>query len=197
MTNVEDDCYNEVHGIRHNTLRNALYHIARRAWLERVSRFLNLAVILGGTSYAAQVFINSPRGTFVLGLASATLGAVQLIFDFSGKAHHHERLQKRYYDLLASVEETRGPTMDDCAAWRAELTRIYADEPPTLRALDAIADNQATAATYGSSNPRLNVSFWQSWTRNLFLHNAGRFPERDGWRIQSDASQSAVEPYPR
>ncbi|CDZ66326.1 Hypothetical protein NGAL_HAMBI2605_46020 [Neorhizobium galegae bv. orientalis] len=188
MPDTEDDCYNEVHGIRHTTLRNALYHIARRAWLERTSRFLNLAVILGGTSYASQVAVGSAGWTLALGLGSATIGAVQLIFDFSGKAYVHERLQRRYYKLLASIEGKRNATIDDCAIWKAKLTQIYADEPPTLRALDAIADNQATAATYGSKEPRLQVSFWQSLTRNIFLHNAGRFTERKGWRIEPDTS---------
>lgn len=190
MADADGDCYAETHAIRHDTLRNALYHIARRAWLERMSRLLNLAVILGGTSYAAQVTTGSPAWTLALGLGSATVGAIQLIFDFSGKAHLHERLQRRYYILLASIEAKRDATAEDCANWRAELMQIYADEPPTFRALDAIADNQATATSYGSGQPRLKVNLWQSLTRNIFLHNAGQFPEQKGWRTDADGDQA-------
>ncbi len=188
MADADGDCHAVVHGIRHDALRNALYHTARRAWLERMSRFLNLAVILGGTSYAAQVTAGSPTLALALGLGSATIGAIQLIFDFSGKAHLHERLQRRYYIVLSSIEAKRNVTMEDCANWKAELLQIYADEPPILRALDAIADNQATAASYGSGQPRLKVNLWQSLTRNIFLHTAGQFPEQKGWRTSQEES---------
>ncbi len=180
MTAADDDCEEKVHELKHTALRNALYHAARRGFLDSVNRIFNFAVIIGGTSYAADI----AAGAYIvtIGFAVAGIGALQLVFDFSGRARDHQILQQRYYAVLATLEESRHPTEDDCARWNADLLRIYADEPPTLRALDAIADNQATCAILGGDKPRMKVTLWQSVTRHLLAHNAGTFPENPGWR---------------
>ncbi|MBT9370304.1 hypothetical protein [Rhizobium sp. CSW-27] len=182
MDAPDDDCADAVHGLRHTALRNALYHVARRGWLDGISRILNLAVIVGGTAYAADIAKGNTNATLLLGMITAVIGALQLVFDFGGRARDHQLLQKRYYDVLAAIEENRAPNLDDCARWKAELTRIYADEPPTLRALDAIADNQATAAIMGARKPRLHVTFYESMTRHIFMHNSGTFHVNEGWQ---------------
>ena len=72
----------------------------------------------------------------------------QLVFDFGGAARQHEFLQRRYYELLSEIE-TSDP--DDRALerkWSAKLLTITADEPMTMRALDAIAYNKALDAIY-------------------------------------------------
>jgi len=178
-TAATDDAINdEVFGLRHMMLRNALYHQARRRWLDGWSRFYNLVVILGGTSAAADLL--RPQGsnfTFALGMVLALVGALQLVFDFAGRARTHEILQKRYFDLLAGVECVINPKADNCAGWRGDIARLAAEEPPVLRALDAICDNQATFALSGGEKPRLKITPWQSVTRHLFAHNNGRFPD--------------------
>jgi hypothetical protein len=194
MTTPDDDCTNQLKDLRHTILRNALYHIARRAWHERINRFFNLFVIIGGTAYVANFAQGDARWNLALGLSTSIIGAMQLVFDFGGRARDHQILQKRYYDIRATIDENTAPTHADCAKWKADLTRIYADEPPTFRALDAIADNQATAALYNAVKPRLKVSRWESLTRNIFVHNAGEFPIQAGWKGESAASsdQKAV-----
>lgn len=180
MTASDDDCAALVHGLKHTALRNALYHTARRGFLDTANRALNLAVILGGTSYAAA--IATGKLATALGFATTAVGALQLVFDFSGRARDHQLLQKRYYDLLSAIESKETPAKQDCVAWSAELQRIYADEPPTLRALDAIADNQATAALIGGDKPRLKVGWLQSLTRHLFPYNGSTFPADPNWK---------------
>jgi hypothetical protein len=194
MTTPDDDCTNQLKDLRHTILRNALYHIARRAWHERINRFFNLFVIIGGTAYVANFAQGDVRWNLALGLSTSIIGAMQLVFDFGGRARDHQILQKRYYDIRAAIDENTAPTSADCAKWKADLTRIYADEPPTFRALDAIADNQATAALYDAVKPRLKVNWWQRLTRNIFVHNAGAFPIQAGWKGESPASsdQKAV-----
>lgn len=80
--------------------------------------------------------------------------------------------------MLADIERLPTPTLDHCADWASQFAKLAADEPPTLRALDAIVDNQATQALKGGNTPRLQVEWWQSATRHLVAHNAGVFPIR-------------------
>lgn len=74
------------------------------------------------------------------------------------------------------IECVFAPTSDHCAKWYSEISRAAADEPPTMRALDAIAYNQATFALIEGETPIIKVSLWQSLTRHIFAHNGGSFP---------------------
>ncbi|MCJ9693083.1 hypothetical protein MOV76_15865 [Rhizobium sp. PRIMUS64] len=181
MTDQHEDCLERAFRARHQALRNALYHIARRGWLDGWNRFFNLLVILGGTSAAADLTRGNPKASLVLGGVITLIGALQLVFDFGGRARAHETLQRRYYNLAADIQSKLIPMEQDCASWEAEMSRIAADEPPTLRALDAVADNQATAALLGSNRPRLKITAFQNFTRQIFTHNAGIFPPDPNW----------------
>ena len=171
----QEDWDNRAYQAKHGALRNALYHTARRRWLEGWSRFLNLLIIIAGTSAASDMFGYLPNITKPTAFAVAVIGALQLVYDFSGRARTHEILQKRYFDLIADIEECITFNEKLCKKWDAEMMRIAGDEPPIMRALDVIADNQATQAMSGEAN-RIEISLWQSATRHLIAHNAGKFP---------------------
>ncbi|WP_126010598.1 hypothetical protein [Georhizobium profundi] len=175
------DMTDEAFQLRHTALRNANYHLARRRWLEGVSRCFNLLVILGGTGTAAEVVRGSDFGALLLGATIALIGALQLVFDFSGRARLHETLQRRYFELMADIECALDPQQADCANWRAKLTRIAGDEPPVMRALDAVADNQATGALLGATKPRLQISRWEHFSRNFCAHENKTFPTNRDW----------------
>lgn len=133
--------------VRFNALRNALYHTSRRMTFERWNRWFNFATIMlgaaGVSDFLTRWEIASPQA---IGFAVAAVGATQLVFDFGGKARDHQALQRDYYHLLASVEETVDPDHTQIAQWHAQMTRIAGDEPPMLRALDAKAYNDAISA---------------------------------------------------
>lgn len=154
--------------IRFNVLRNALYHTARRRHFEQLSRWLNFAVVVLGTATAASFASIAAAGGAVLGGASAVIGALQLTFDHAGRAREHQILQREYYRLLARIEALAEPTAENIAEWRSEMLLITADEPPTMRAIDAKAYNDAIGATeiYPNSE-RLHipakVSFLGRW----------------------------------
>jgi hypothetical protein len=178
----EFDAAGKAFQLRHMALRNALYHIARRRWLDGWSRAFNLVIILGGTGTAAEITRGNEVHALWLGGSIALVGALQLVFDFTGRARSHEILQRRYFNLMADIECLVDPTRQNCVQWEAEISRAAADEPPHMRALDAIADNQATNALYGGRSPRLAVTPWQSFTRHLLAHNGGQFPVDSGWQ---------------
>ena len=99
-----------VFGLRHMALRNAQYHLARRRFLDGTSRVFNFVIILGGTGTAAQLTTDRPNVAIILGGIIAAVGAAQLVFDFMGRARIHEILQRRYFNLLADMEQESKPT---------------------------------------------------------------------------------------
>ncbi|MDL2399127.1 hypothetical protein [Rhizobium mayense] len=146
--------------IRFNVLRNALYHTSRRLTFDRWNRWFNFAVILLGATAMSNLLqrfgIDVSQGA--VGAAVAAVGAAQLVFDFGGKSRDHQSLQRDYYHLLADIEEKIDPTQAELALWFGKMTRIAGDEPPTLRALDAKAYNDAIGATeYYSPDQRIHI----------------------------------------
>lgn len=144
---MDNDASPDPDNVRFNVLRNALYHSARRRYFELFSRWFNFGVVLLGTGAVASFAAAAPALTGLLGFCSATLGALQLTFDPAGRANEHRTLQRDYYRLLAQIDTVIGPTAEDAARWRSEMILLTADEPPTMRAVDAKAYNDAIGAT--------------------------------------------------
>lgn len=173
-----DHVETEILDIKHGIIRNAFYHAARRNWLDGCNRFLSFLIIIGGTSAAADLIVFDESLAKYAAMAVAFIAALQLVYDFAPRARTHEFLQRKYYDLLAEIEEAPAFTEDFVRTLNTKLMRIYGEEPPVMRAADAIADNQASQSMYGIRN-RIHVSLWESWTRHIFAHDKGEFPAKD------------------
>lgn len=147
--------------IRFNTLRNALYHTARRRVLERTNRLFNFLVVVLGASAVGDVLAVFGIERAWVGMAIAVIGALQLVFDFGRQARDHQALQRDYFALLADIEAETSPDAEKCAEWYSRMIRITADEPPVLRALDAKAYNDAIDATdIHDAGQRLVIPLW-------------------------------------
>jgi hypothetical protein len=181
MEEITEDISQGVAVLEHQALRGTLYHAARTRWLDGRNRIFSLIIILAGTATATDLTRGNDRAVLWLGVTIALVGALQLVCDFNGRARLHEMLQHRYRNLLTDIERDIDPTRQKCTEWTSEITRTAADEPETMRALYAIADNQATAATLGSTRPRLIVSPWRSLTRQLLPHNSSVFAIDPSW----------------
>ncbi|HFD16300.1 MAG TPA: hypothetical protein ENJ38_08360 [Rhodospirillales bacterium] len=167
----------DLQAIRFNVLRNALYHQARRRFLERVSRILNFAIIMLGTGAVAAAIPRFGVSAWI-GVAVAAIGALQLVYDFSRRAAEHASLQRDYFRLLAEIEEKETADPGDIARWRAAMLRLSADEPPVLKAVDAIAYNAAADAMELPEGERLLVPMRVKAIAHLFGFDDHRFVKR-------------------
>jgi hypothetical protein len=159
--------------IKFDALRNAIYHSSRRRFFELLNRSLSFLIIISGTVAVASVTkwdIAWPAAV------AAVIGALQLVFDFAGRAYIHANLQRRYFELIAAIDGVVEATDQDLAKWRAALNLIYADEPPPMRALDAIAHNKA-CDSLGCPKGRVPVTFWQWLMQHVYsFPNVQFFP---------------------
>jgi hypothetical protein len=153
-----------VFNVRFDALRNAVYHASRRRFFELLSRSLSFLVVVSGTAAVASVAGWDPRWPAA---GAAVIGALQLVFDFNGRARLHERLQQKYFELISAVDKKLSPSEADVAQWRSDLGIIYADEPPPMKALDAIAYNKA-CDSLGCPDGRLPVNWWQWLMQQVF-----------------------------
>ncbi len=155
--------------IRFNVLRNALYHTARRRYLERTNRLFSFLVVVLGTAAASDVLARFGIDPVLPAILIAIVGALQLVIDFGGQARTHQALQRDYFALLSEIDTQIDPSAQQIAAWQGRQMRIAADEPPVLRAIDAKAYNDAIAAsTDFGEGERLIIPHYQRLVAGLF-----------------------------
>jgi hypothetical protein len=102
-------------------------------------------------------------------------GAVDLVFDVSGKARLHAALRRRVYDILAQAED---PTRS-IASLREQAVRVYADEPPTMHAVNALAYNAAMLAFDRPEKYQFPISLWHRALRHWWPFTADDFKTYD------------------
>jgi hypothetical protein len=193
--------------LRFDALRNAHYHKARQRRLDTWSKTANFLVVVLGTTAAADLgkdFFLKQLPTMEVGATSAAIGflvavtgALQLVYDWSGRARTHEFLQRRFYEVIAKIEEKRPDTEEFLSELEAEMVRIYADEPATLRALDAVAYNE-TVDALGSTNGRADrlvvtwlqrlLMHWYAFSQAHFLTEGEKRARSKGWFRQRKAA---------
>lgn len=163
-----------VEDLRFRCLNNALYHTARRGVLEGFSRLFNFLVIVGGTATIAQLSTNFGIEQAWIGFAITLVGSLQLVFDYAGRARAHELLQRRYYDLMARIEDRVDPDAKFRASIMSDIAKISGEEPPNYRIVDAIAFNNANEALYGDERAahKLRISFMQYLTQHIWQHHS-------------------------
>ncbi len=160
--------------LRFVVLRNAIYHASRRRFLDTGNRALTFVVIAAGAGAVGD--IGQSLGVTAQWLAAiATLaGALQLVFDLAGKARTHEFLQRRFYEVLAEIDEAGQPTEAQIAKWNAGLARLYAEEPPPMRALEAISHNAAKESL--GAGRRVRVEWWHTLLKQWWPFHGSEFP---------------------
>lgn len=168
---------NDAQSFKFNALRNALYHTAQRRVHETRARILNFLVIVLGAATFADLL--TPWGIKAIHLGGLTtlIGALQLTFDFAGRARTHALLQREYYNALADFQAILEPSEGDVAKANAGLTTIMANEPPVMRAVDAKAHNDAIDATGDfDRDQRIMVPWHHHWLRNLHAFEGRNYP---------------------
>lgn len=166
---------------RFDALRSALYHTERRKFFDFLNRLVNFVIVLLGAGAAAKWAKLVHLEDVWIELAIVVFATAQLVFDFGGSARVHEFLQRRLYELLAEIEGSDGYDPAAMRKWSSKLLTITADEPMTMRALDAIAYNKALDAIVPADEKykfRQVVAWWQARLRHFVAFQAVDFSPR-------------------
>jgi hypothetical protein len=144
------------------------YHQRRRAHFERWHRWSMLAIALLGSAAVAKwensiALLDIPANA-ILGLLTAMIGALDLVYAPAIRAGEHERLHRRFTELAIAIKRCVQPTELDLSKWEAERLIIEADEPPIFWAVDADCFNE-TARLLGQTKEPFNIVGW--WRRPL------------------------------
>jgi hypothetical protein len=124
-------------------------------------------VVASGTAALSPFTHSYP---FLFPAITTLTGLIDLVFDVSGKARLHAALRKQIFGVLADADGS-----SDINALERRLTLIYADEPPCIYAVNAVAYNNAMIS-YGRPRKHfMKIDFWPRFLRNWWPFAANSF----------------------
>jgi hypothetical protein len=156
--------------VRYDALRNAIYHTERKTFFDLLNRIINFSVIVLGAGVVAKGTQLFDLKDVWLELCVVFFATAQLVFDFGSRARTHEFLQKRYYEILADMEQEDALNRRTDSYWGNRLLTIAADEPMPMRALDALADNKAFDALVQNLDERKKNRLVVPWVQRRLRH---------------------------
>jgi len=143
----------EMHRARFSARENVVYHASREQFFSFAAKLLTGVQVLLGTSAIAMLSNAIPGSATWTVLISALVGVVLLVLDPSALAREHRIFRSRYHLLLAEMDEA-APRADSARTFFSAMSRIAAEEPPTYRAVQAMAYNAAVNAEYREPEAR-------------------------------------------
>nr|VFJ65068.1 MAG: hypothetical protein BECKFM1743C_GA0114222_103852 [Candidatus Kentron sp. FM]VFJ67273.1 MAG: hypothetical protein BECKFM1743A_GA0114220_104423 [Candidatus Kentron sp. FM]VFK11852.1 MAG: hypothetical protein BECKFM1743B_GA0114221_102112 [Candidatus Kentron sp. FM] len=161
----------EISNILFDCERLSMYHAIRRDFWDKLHRLSLFLVVLAGTaSFAA---ISEELDIWWLPLMAPLFGLASVVFDFSGHARIHENLCRRF--TIVHGEALTNP--DDVKTLQTKIHEIYADEPPTYRALDAWSHNLACKGR-GQEKWEVEISPIHLALKNLWPFWFAEYPKK-------------------
>lgn len=154
--------------------RNARYHEDRQAWYDALSKWSNFLTILFGSGAFAAAIGSSGGWAAVGGAATAIIGAAQLVFDFGVKARMHGELRRGFALIAAEAAEPNA----EASKLNVAMVRLYADEPETYHAVNALAYNAAQKAFGRPDSTLIKVSRKAARLRHWRRFEPSDFPDQ-------------------
>lgn len=156
-----------IRSVQTKCLMNARYHAAREAFLDSVHRWFMFGVVASGagavTGFAS--FLGEAEWlNAVFGTLAAVLGALDLTFDLANRARMHALMKRRYFELMADLEEGQ----KSIAQVEVCVHRYAADEEPAYHALLTASWNAAQEMVYGDKEDQYNIPWFHRKFQNFF-----------------------------
>jgi len=140
-----DALWQRRHALLFNIAVSNNYHRKRQRFFDLLDKGTKAATVLVGASLMGEAVKRN------LPLAAATvsgLGLLSLVFGYGDRKQAHKELAEAFMQLQAQIDLV-GPavyTEAQLCTWEADLVRITAKEPPNLRALVTICQNEQAVA---------------------------------------------------
>lgn len=154
-------------GVRHHALYrcqlSTRYHRRRERFLDWMHRATSAAALIGGS--AAFAAATQPAVVRWAALAVAVTSVCALVFGFADKARRHAALAESYKRIEADILRAGDYDFTEAQVngWRAQLAETEAGEPPVLRALVVLCQNDIAGA---ASEPQKITDV--PWHQRLF-----------------------------
>ena len=145
--------------------RSQRYHAKRMQFFQRWSWFCSMLSLLAGSGAVIAAFQKFPAWMAgIFGMIFALFGGLNLVLKFGDHVRDHKDFTRKFADLEGRMHlavESEG----ELGKFRAERTKIEADEQNIKVVLDVICHNEQAVADGALQWPH-PVAWWQRLLRN-------------------------------
>jgi len=144
--------------------RSIRYHSRRIQFFDRFHLITTALVVIFGSATILAV-LSAVDKSYAIGAAAVitVLSVIDLIVGTSKMSRLHESLARRFIELekkmITTTEEKF--SSDDLMTMTAERLGIEADEPPVLRVLDSLCQNELLRAMGYGREEFLRIAWYQ------------------------------------
>jgi hypothetical protein len=153
---------NELHNLLFGVRRSIRYHNRRRRFFDGFDRFVKVLSVIGGSAAVAAVVGSVPGLAVTLASIVAILSAISLVVGPAQAARLHEDLAKRFSKLEYDIVRSNTPDENQVNNFVAERLLIESDEPPIMRVLDIVCQNELCEAMGYDESELYKVGLVQS-----------------------------------
>ncbi len=145
MTESEKYLWNKRDTHLHTARVSTLYHRKRERFFDLLDKCTKAATVLAGASLLSELV--KDHLPFVAACISGA-GLLSLVFGYSDRKQRHRELAESFALLCAEIEEAGEKSFTEAQldVWAARIWSINAKEPPTLRSLAIICQNEISIA---------------------------------------------------
>jgi hypothetical protein len=152
---MNDELFNYHWKSRHELLFTAqvsyIYHRRRQRFFDLLDKGTKAATVLAGASLLGTAIKDYlPWAALLI----SGLGLLSLVFGYGDRKQAHKELAESFATLVGSVRRAGEArfTEEQLNTWRAELQQLDAKEPPALRALVTLCQNEVSQAMGNSAH---------------------------------------------
>lgn len=146
---IPDHVWNSRCDLSHRAYVTFRYHRRRQRFFDLLDKGTKSLTVALGASLIGDTL---KRFAPLVASAISLLGLLALVFGYSDKKQAHKELAEMAMQIVASIEKTPASKLnvDVLSEWSAEMARLNAKEPPTLKTLVTICEHeQSTAVGHG------------------------------------------------
>jgi hypothetical protein len=141
------------------------YHRKRQRFFDLLDKGTKAATVLLGASLLGD---SLKQHVPLVASAISGLGLLALVFGYSERKQAHKELAEAAMQLAAKIEETPMAQLNTSLAgqWTAELSRLNAKEPPSLKTLVVLCEHEQSIANGYPTNvtlPRWHKRVFADW----------------------------------
>ena len=159
---IPDDVWNRRCVLLHCAYVSYRYHRRRQRFFDLIDKGTKSLTVALGASLIGDTL---KRFAPLAASAISVIGLLALVFGYSDRKQAHKELAEMAMQIVAAIEKTPTPKLNAEAVsdWSAEMARMNAKEPPTLKTLVIMCEHeQSTAAGHPDHVPM------PRWHKRLF-----------------------------
>lgn len=166
MTTATTNLHPLLFGIR----RSARYHNRRRRFFDNMHRLKTALSLLAGSAAMVAIMATTKNDNIALAASAIVtfVSTIDLVVGSTTRARLHADLARRFIDLERAITLAKDQNEADIQEWTAQRLLIEADEPPILRVLDILCQNELLLAMGYERTELYGVPWHKRWFAPFF-----------------------------